>query len=134
MNAEIFFKDMFYNIWQSHDITRLPDFYAQNFEETIVCWDEQQKPVEMHMDYQYMIEQAALHKENYRDTVIDIKKIVGGENNHISVNFYSSSIDRKTNQLRYRYVSGIWRLNAENKIDRVWAVVTPFYESSSVSA
>ena len=73
----------------------------------MICWDEQQKPVELHMDYQYMVEQAALHKKHYRDTIIDIKKIVASENNHISVNFYSSSVDRETNKLRYRYVCGI---------------------------
>ena len=127
MDAEKFFKEMFYNIWQSHDISRLSDFYAKDFEETIGMTNDNQEPVELHMNYDYMVKQAKLHKENYRDTTIDIKKIVAGANNHISVNFYSSSIDRKTGVLRYRYVCGIWRLNAENKIDRVWAVVTPYY-------
>ena len=127
MNAENFFREMFHNIWQSHDISRIGDYYASTFEETIQSWDEQQqKPVELRMDYQYMVEQAALHKAHYRDTTLDIQKIVPGEKNHISVNFYSSSVNRKTGKTRYRYVCGIWRLNTENKIDRVWAVVTPF--------
>ena len=126
MNAETFFREMFHNIWQSHDISRIGDYYAQNFEESIQTWDEaQQRPVESGMDYLYMVEQAALHKENEKDTTLDIKKVVAGENQHISVNFYSSSVNRKTGKTRYRYVCGIWRLNAENKIDRVWAVVTP---------
>ena len=128
MNAEVFFREMFHHIWQSHDISRIGDYYANNFEETIQSWDEQQqKPVELHMDYHYMVEQAALHKEHYHDTTLEIKKIVAGKDNHISVNFYSSSVDRKTEKMRYRYVCGIWRLNTEQKIDRVWAVVTPFY-------
>ncbi len=29
--------------------------------------------------------------------------------------------------MKHRCVCGIWRLNKENKIDRVWAVVTPYY-------
>ena len=127
MNAEKFFREMFHNIWQSHNISRLSDFYAKDFEETIGMTDEHQKPFEFHADYNYMFEQAQLHKDNYKDTTIDIKKIVAGADNHISVNFYSSSIERKTGELRYRYVCGIWHLNHENKIDRVWAVVTPFY-------
>lgn len=127
MNAEAFFREMFHNIWQSHDISRIGDYYAENFEESIQTWDEvQQKPVESHMDYSYMVEQAVLHQENEKDTTLNIKKAVIGENKHISINFYSSSVNRKTGKTRYRYVCGIWRLNAENKIDRVWAVVTPY--------
>ena len=127
MNAESFFREMFHTIWQGYDISRIGDYYASNFEETIYTCNEQCAPDELHMDYQYMVEQAAFHKEHYRDTVLEIKKIVAGENNHISVNFYASSIERQTGKMRSRYVCGIWRLNSENKIDYVWAVVTPYF-------
>jgi len=126
MNAENFFKEMFYNIWQSHDISRLDDFYAKDFQEIIAMTDDDHKPFEVSMNYAYMVEQAQLHKDNYKDTTLDIKKAVATADNHIAVNFYSSAVNRETGILRYRYVCGIWRLNHENKIDRVWAVVTPY--------
>ena len=84
-------------------------------------------PVSVHeMNYEYMVEQAALHKENFRDTTLDIKKLISEDNQHIAIYFYSTSIEKKSGKLRYRHVSGIWRLNAENKIDRVWATVTAY--------
>lgn len=127
MDAEQFFKEMYYNIWQSNDISRLDEFYAKDFEETIGVSDENKNPIELHMDYNGIVKQAQWQKENYTDTTIDIKKIVVGEGHHITVNFYSTSIERKSGELRHRWVCGIWRLNKENKINRVWAVVTPYY-------
>jgi hypothetical protein len=129
MNAEKFFKEMYYNIWQSHDLNRFDDFYAKDFEETISVADVNRQPLELQMNYDDLIKQARWQKENYKDTTIDIRKIVTGEGNCISVHFYSTSIEKKTGELRHRCVCGIWRLNKKNKIDRVWAVVTPYYPS-----
>ena len=129
MNVENLFKEMYHYIWQSHDLSKFDDFYAKDFEETINVSDENKQPLELVMHYDDLVKQASWQKENYKDTTIDIKKIVVGEGNYISVNFYSTSIERKTGKLRYRCVCGIWHLNRENKIDRVWAVVTPYYPS-----
>jgi hypothetical protein len=128
MNAEKFFKEMYYNIWQSHDLSKFDDFYTKDFAETISVSDENKQPLELKMNYDDLVKQATWQKENYKDTTIDIKKIVASDN-YISVNFYSTSIDKKTGALRHRCVCGIWRLNKENKINRVWAVVTPYYPS-----
>ncbi len=129
MNAEKFFKEMYYNIWQSHDLSRFDDFYAKNFEETISVSDENRQPIELRMHYDDLVRQAKWQRENYKDTTIDIKKIVSAEENSISVHFYSTSVEKNTGKLRHRCVCGIWHLNRENKIDRVWAVVTPYYPS-----
>jgi hypothetical protein len=127
MNAEKFFKEMYHYIWQSHDLSKFDDYYAKDFQETIDVSDANKQPLELRMNYDDLVKQAFWQKENYKDTTIVIKKIIVGEGNHISVNFYSTSIERKTGDLHHRCVCGIWRLNKENKIDRVWAVVTPYY-------
>lgn len=129
MEAEAFFTEMFYCIWQSHDLSRFDEFYSKDFTETIDVADEKGEPLELRMGYEELFHQAKKQKEEYRDTTLEIKKIVAGENQHISVNFYSSSIVNKTGETRHRMVCGIWHLNSENKIDRVWAVVTPHYKS-----
>lgn len=129
MNVEKFFKEMYHNIWQSNDLSKLDAYYAKDFEETVYVSDEKNKPIELQMKYDDIVKNAKWQKDNYKDTTFEIKKIVAGENNHISVNFYSTSIYKKTGEPRHRYVCGIWRLNRENKINRVWAVVTPYYPS-----
>lgn len=129
MDAEKFFKEMYYNIWQSNGLNKFDDFYAKDFEETISVSDENREPIELRMNYDDLVRQAKWQKETYRDTTLDIKKIVAGQGNYISVHFYSTSIEKTTGELRHRCVCGIWRLNKENKIDRVWAVVTPYYPS-----
>ena len=127
MNAEKFFRAMYTAIWQSNDLSRFDVFYAKDFEETIDVSDENKQPITLRMNYDDLAKAASWQKESYKNTTIEIKKLVVGDGNHISVNFYSTSIERKTGKLRHRCVCGIWRLNQENKIDRVWAVVTPYY-------
>lgn len=127
MNVKEFFQEMYFNIWQSNDLSKFGDFYANSFEETVYVSDENKQPIEITMTYDDIVKQAKWQKDNYQNTTIDIKKIVAGIDNHISVSFYSSSIYKKTGELRHRCVCGIWRLNQDNKIDRVWAVVTPYY-------
>lgn len=73
------------------------------------------------------IKQAKWQAGKYRDTTLEIKKIVASDA-HISVHFYSTSIVRATDKLRHHCVCGIWHLNEDGKIDRVWAVVTPLYK------
>lgn len=126
MNSEKFFKEMYFNIWQGNDLSRFDEYYSKDFQEIIGVSDENQLPIELKMNYDDLLKQAKWQKENYKNTTIDIKKIVG-EGKYISVTFYSSSIDKKTGELRHRYVCGIWGLNHDNKINRVWAVVTPYY-------
>lgn len=127
MDSEKFFREMYHYIWQSHDLNKLRDYYSKDFEETIQVSDENKQPIELRMNYSDIAQQAVWQKENYKETKIDIQKVVAGVGNYISVSFYSTSIERKTGMLRHRCVCGIWHLNAENKIDRVWAVVTPYY-------
>ena len=127
MKPEKFFKEMYYNIWQSHDLKRISEFYSEDFEETISTSDEYKKPIELHLTYADLVKQAHWQQQHYRDTTLDIRKITVSADDHIAVVFYSSSIDKKTGELRHRHVSGIWRLNQVNKIDYVWAVVTPYY-------
>ncbi|NGX47166.1 MAG: hypothetical protein K1000chlam3_00538 [Chlamydiae bacterium] len=129
MDAEKFFKEMFHCIWQSQDLSRFDDFYSEDFTESISVSDEKNQPLELRMNYEDLLQEAKRQKEEFRNVTLDIKKIVHGEDNHLSVNFYSSSIDNKTEEKRHRWVCGIWHLNQENKIDRVWAVVTPYYAS-----
>ncbi len=96
-------------------------------QELINFSDENKKPIEFAMNYDELLASAKKGKENFRDVTLEIKKIIAGEDNHISVHFYSSSINKKTSELQHRFVCGIWRLDQESKIDRVWAVVTPYY-------
>ena len=127
MNFEKYFKEMFYNIWQGNDLNKIDVYYAKDFEETVSVADENNMPLELTMNYIDLVNHAQWYKENYKNITLDIKKIVTTQDNHISVYFYSSSIDKKTDELKHRWVCGIWRLNKENKISRVWAVVTPYY-------
>ena len=127
MDVERFFKEMYFNIWQSHDLSKLDDFYTKDFQETINVSNENNEPIQLNLDYDDLVQQAKWQAENYKDTTIEIKKIVASSDNHISVNFYSSSIVKETGELRHRSVCGIWRLNENNNINRVWAVVTPYY-------
>ncbi len=127
MNGEKFFKEMYHCIWQGNDLNRFDEFYAKSFEETISVTDERKNPIDLQMNYHDLLQQARWQKEHYKDTTFEIKKIVVTGNEYISVHFYSTSIERKTGDLKHRCVCGIWRLNREGKIDRVWAVVTPYY-------
>lgn len=77
-------------------------------------------------DYNYMVEQSIIHKQQFKNTTIDIKHLVANDDN-ISVHFYSSAVNRETGKRHHRCVCGIWHLSEEARIDRVWAVVTPFY-------
>lgn len=127
MNVEEYFKEMYAKIWQGHDLSKFDDYYARNFEEIISVSGENKKPIAMKIKYDDLIKQAIWQKENYTNTLLEIIKIVEGLDNHISVYFYSSSMDKKTRELRHRCVCGIWHLNRDKKIDRAWAVVTPYY-------
>lgn len=122
-----YFKTMYYYIWQGHDLSKLDEFYARDFVETISAADHQGQPLEILLNYDELAKQARWQKENYQDTSFDIKKIVVNENQHVSMYFYSTSRLKKNLELQHRSVCGIWRLNTDQKIDRVWAVVTPFY-------
>jgi hypothetical protein len=127
MHPEAFFKEMYRCIWQSQDVDRFDEFYAKDFEETISVTDDEKQPIELHMTYDDLKTQAKWQQDHYKETTIDIKKIVSSEKKYISVHFYSTSVEIHTGQLRHRCVSGIWQLNLEGKINRVWAVVTPYY-------
>jgi len=127
MNIEEYFKEMYASIWQGHDLGKFDHYYARNFEETISVCDENKNLLEIKMKYDDLLKQATWQKENYENTTFEIRKIVGELDNHISVLFCSTSIHKKTGELRHRCVCGIWRLNRDKKIDRVWAVVTPYY-------
>lgn len=127
MNAERFFKEMYYNIWQSKDLRKFGQYYSDDFEETISVSDENKNPLELNMNYNDLMKQAKWQKENYKDTTININKLVLTEDHYISVHFYSTSIEKCTEEIKHHCVCGIWHLNKENKIDRVWAVVTPYY-------
>ncbi|GEM_PF-2931918 len=129
MNIEEYFKEMYANIWQGNNLDKIDDYYAKDFEEIISVCDENKNPIEINMKYSDLVNQAIRQKENYEKTTFEIRKIVESLDNHISVYFYSSSIDKRTGELRHRYVCGIWRLNKDKQIDRVWAVVTPYYPS-----
>lgn len=127
MNPEQFFKTMYFDIWQSHDINKIDQYYAKDFEEIIDVSNLVQEPIELKLDYAGIVKQAKWQQDHYRNTTLNIKKIVTGQDNCISVHFYSTSIDKKTGELKHRCVCGIWQLNDENQINRVWAVVTPYY-------
>jgi hypothetical protein len=127
MQAEQFFKTMFFNIWQGHDLNRIDEFYARDFQEMISVADDKKKPIVSNLGYEDLVRFAHSYKENYQDVTIDIKKITSSDDQHISAYFYSSSVEKKTQELRHRWVCGIWHLNDHHKIDRVWAVVTPYY-------
>ncbi len=126
MDAGAFFKSMYFDIWQSNNIDKIDDYYAKNFTETIDTTNDKKEPIELSLDYQGIVDQAHFQKENFKDTTFEIKKLTSTSTD-ISVHFFSTSIDIKTNELKYRCVCGIWQLNNEGKIDRVWAVVTPYY-------
>jgi len=126
MKAEAFFKSMYFDVWQSNAIEKIDHYYAKSFAETIDTTDSNNTPITLSLDYQGILEQALFQKESFKNTTFEIKKLVACDST-ISVHFYSSSTDKRTNELKHRCVCGIWRLNNNNKIDRVWAVVTPYY-------
>lgn len=126
-NAENFFKEMYYFIWQSNDLSKFDDYYAKDFYETISVSNQKNNPIELTMDYNELKQQAIWHQEKYYNTTVDFKKIIGNEC-HIAVNFQATSIYKPTDELQHRCAAGIWQLNEENKIDRAWAVVTPYYQ------
>lgn len=128
MDINQYFTEMYACVWQSKDLSRFEEFYAEDFQETIDVTNSDGEPVELSLDYNQLKAAAQWQADTYRDTTFEIKKIVAGSDNHISVHFYSTSIVKATGELRHRQVCGIWRLNAKNQIDRVWAVVTPYYE------
>ena len=127
MNAEKFFKEMYANIWQGNDLNKFDQFYSKDFEETISVSDDDKNPIELKMRYDDLFDQAKWQKENYKNTTFQVIKLVASGADYISVHFYSSSIEKSTGEIKHRCVCGIWHLNKENKIDRVWAVVTPYY-------
>jgi hypothetical protein len=129
MKAETYFKEMYTNIWQGHNLNKFEDYYTKDFEEMISTCDDNKNPVEISMKYDDLLKQAIWQKENYTHITFDIRKITESLDNNLSVYFYSSSIDKKTQELRHRYVCGIWHLNPHNQIDLVWAVVTPYYQN-----
>ena len=129
VNVEKYFKEMYADIWQGNNLDKIDDYYAKEFEETISVCDDKKNPIEINMNYSDLVRQALWQKENYVKTTFEIRKIIEDLDNHISVYFYSSSLNKNTGELRHRYVCGIWRLNKDKKIDRVWAVVTPYYPS-----
>ena len=126
MQAEQFFRSMFRDCWQSYDISKLSDYYDESFNEVIDTVDEHKQPMLIPKGYDYMVKQSIIHKQQFKDTTIDIKRLVANDDN-ISVHFYSSAVNRKTGNLRHRCVCGIWHCNEKGRIDRVWAVVTPFH-------
>lgn len=128
MNAEKFFRQMYFDIWQSNNLSRLDDYYSKDFRETIQFTNADKQPVECHMNYTDLVRQAEWQAKVYQNTTFDIKKIVMSGDGHICVQFYSTSVVKETGELRHRCVCGIWHLNSEHKIDRVWAVVTPYYD------
>ncbi|MCH9621670.1 MAG: hypothetical protein S4CHLAM20_10950 [Chlamydiia bacterium] len=127
MKTEIFFTEMFDCIWKGEDLSRFDEFYAKDFFEEVRVSDDDKEPITLQMNYDELLKQAKIQKEQFRDTTFEMKKIVAGDDKHISVHFYSSSIKKESGQKQHRWVCGIWHLNDENKIDRVWAVVTPYY-------
>lgn len=126
MNDNRFFQEMFFNIWQGNDLSQFDRYYAKDFQETITVSDEENRPLDLRMNYRELLEQAKWQKENATDTTLEIKKLVVSDD-YVSVHFYSTSIVKSTGELRHRSVCGIWHLNQNGQIDRVWAVVTPYY-------
>ena len=127
ISPESFFKKMYFDIWQSNNIEEIDKYYANDFKETIDTTNTHNEPLELALDYDGIVEQSQFQKENYSDTTFELKKLVASDN-YISVHFYSTSLFKQTGEKRHRCVCGIWRLNKDKKIDRVWAVVTPYYE------
>ena len=127
MNSDAFFKQMYFDIWQSNHVEKIDKYYSKDFEETIDTTNALNEPLELTLDYDGIVEQSQFQKEHYSNTTFEVKKLIASDN-HISVHFYSTSIFKQTGEKRHRCVCGIWRLNNNHKIDRVWAVVTPYYE------
>lgn len=124
MNYDQLFRNMFYDIWQGNNISSFDNYYSKNFHESITSSDLNGKRIVINMDYHQLKNEAISYSDKYKDVTINIEKLVASDN-YISVCFYSTMIDKHTHSLLYRCVSGIWHLDENNKIDRVWAVVTP---------
>jgi hypothetical protein len=128
MDAERYFREMYACIWQSQDLGRFDEFYAKDFCESIDVTDPRGQPKELSLDYTQLKQAAQWQADTYQDTTFEIKKLVATSDCYLSVHFYSTSVVKISGELRYRQVCGIWRLNSQKQIDRVWAVVTPYYE------
>src|SRR5205085_5401547 len=106
MNMEKYFKEMYANIWQGNDLSKIDDYYAYDFEEIISVCDEHKNPIEIRMKYDDLVKQAKWQNGNYVNTTLDIRKIVADLGNHLSVYFYSSSVDKNSGEIKHRYVCG----------------------------
>ena len=128
MKIDKIFKTMFFDIWQGNNIKMFDSYYAKDFKEVITVTDVNQSPIEINMIYNELLKEAHRYKDEFQDVTLTIKKMVIGNENHLSVNFYSSATEKKSAELKHRCVCGIWHFNNSGKIDRVWAVVTPYYQ------
>lgn len=60
---------MYSNIWQGHNLNKIDDYYAKDFEEIISACDENKNPIEIKMQYTDLVKQAILQKENYKSVL-----------------------------------------------------------------
>jgi len=51
MDIEKFFKSMYFDIWQSNDISKISQYYAEDFKEIIDTTDKNKQPIELKLDY-----------------------------------------------------------------------------------
>jgi len=127
MNAEKFIKEMYYNVWQGNDLSKIDDYYAKEVEATMCVSDDNKNPLDVTLHYDDVVKRAKWQQEHFEELVFDFKVIVAGEDQHISAIYYLSATEKKTGEKKQFRVSGIWQLNQDNKIKRVWAVLAPFY-------
>ena len=97
---------MYFDIWQSNAVEKMDHYYAKSFVETIDTTDSDNTLITLSLDYQGILEQALFQKKNFKNTTFEIKKLIACGST-ISVHFYSSSVNKRTNELKHQCVCGI---------------------------
>lgn len=128
MNAEKYIKALYHDIWQGHDVEKIGDYYAKDAQATISVSKNAQDPEDITLDFDGIHQQALWQKSHYKNLKFDFKEIVLSQDEKvISALFWSQSTCVKTGETRNFRVMGMWMLNDEKKINKVCAVMTPYY-------
>ena len=128
MNPEQFVKNLYRDIWQGEDISKISDYYADDIKAVLSASPEAEKIEDSVLVYSDIVKQAKWQKETFEDVHFDFKSIFSNaENTIISFYFFSSIKDRNTSKVYEYRVSGEYHLNSDGKINAAYAIMLPFH-------
>lgn len=128
MKPEEFIKQVYRDIWQGEDIGKISTYYAENVEAVVSVSPKDQCIEDLALGYEDVVKQAAWQKETYHNIHFDFKSVFADKDGKkVSIYFYSQTQSRETGEVRHYRVSGEYHLNDAGKIEKVFAVMLPFY-------